>query len=365
MAVNGGGQGVLTPALPTLSDDDFAGLMQAGGFAALIAGRSHIALGLSGGPDSMALCYLLSRWLLRYQKTTTLHALIVDHGLRPESAKEARQVKKSVTGWAQVKPHILTWKVNKPEARIMEAARKARYALIQEYAAKHRIEDLFLAHHLDDQAETVLFRLAKGSGLDGLAGIRAIQNYETLRFCRPLLNVPKVALVALCDCYNLSFVTDPSNNKDQYARPRMRESMKALAREGLTAQRLSLTASRLARAAQALDIISKKSEELIIIKNNTKQIVLNLKVLQSHPHEIAYRIIANRLQAMKPDNQIRMENLESLVADLMYADKFRKRTLGGFVFYAANKESEFVIEREGRASKAPAVGGSQKRKAKR
>ncbi|MCB1721002.1 MAG: tRNA lysidine(34) synthetase TilS, partial [Alphaproteobacteria bacterium] len=117
-----------------------------------VGGAGPIAVAVSGGPDSMALCWLLSRWAV--ERGVKIHVLTVDHGLRPEAAEEAIQVGAWLGGWSQqVEHHILRWKTPADTA-IQEEARKARYGLMAEYCRVHDIRHLFLAHHRDDQAET-------------------------------------------------------------------------------------------------------------------------------------------------------------------------------------------------------------------
>ena len=325
---------------------EFDDILRRQGFLSLIADQKNLAIGVSGGPDSMALCWLLSQWLQKYQPKTKLHALIVDHGLRPESAAESSQVCKTIKAWPCVQAHILSLAGQKPKTRVMEAARHARYALMNKFAAKYVVMSIFLAHHQDDQAETFLFRLAKGSGVDGLAGMRHAQIYDTVRFLRPLLDIPKSRLLALCENEDLFYVQDPSNSMEKYARPRLRQARVVLEREGLTSKRIAMTARRMARAAEALDSTAKKTMPLLVLQRDTIQIVLKLLDLKAQPFDLVYRMLVLALTDLKPSVIIRMENLEALIEDLLLDSPFRKRTLGGFVFQANVKKDSFIISVE-------------------
>src|SRR5690606_21458404 len=128
-----------------------------------------------------------------------IHALTVDHGLRAESAQEAKAVAAWVKDWPRIRHSVLNISALRGQSRRMEQAREKRYEVMARYCADKKIGHLFLAHHLDDQAETFLFRLAKGSGLDGLAAMKPRQRYDdNLVLLRPLLDTPKAALIKIC-----------------------------------------------------------------------------------------------------------------------------------------------------------------------
>ncbi len=178
-----------------------------------------IAVAVSGGPDSLALTLLLDRWARECGGRVI--GLTVDHGLRPESAEEARRV----AGWLGVRGiahDILAWAGEKPTAGLQEAARRARYGLLAEACAARGAPHLAVAHHADDQAETVLFRRERGSGPDGLAGMPAARSLGNCRLIRPLLPWPPAARGATGAAFGPAFVTDPSNRADRYARTGLR-----------------------------------------------------------------------------------------------------------------------------------------------
>ncbi len=308
-----------------------------------------IAVGVSGGADSMALCFALSEYFAR-NSDVVIHAITVDHGLRAASVDEALHVAGQLNNLNNVKHHILKWEHSqKPTARIQEQARFARYDLMQEYMGNYGIKYLFLGHHMDDQAETFLFRLAKGSGVDGLACMADMQvmgNDFTL--CRPMLGVSKVELIEICENNKIDFINDPSNDSDNYARVRIRKSMEVLAAEGLTSKRLSVCANRHARARCALEEISIKAFENSILEKNKKRIVFNLNRVVSNPDEIILRIVLLAMNNFCKEGGYgaRMGRVESLCSNLNSCKPFTKRTLGGIIFECDYNNNQFILYRE-------------------
>ncbi|HBR68472.1 MAG TPA: tRNA lysidine(34) synthetase TilS [Rhodospirillaceae bacterium] len=331
-------------------------VLLSGGFTQLLAGVEKIAVGVSGGPDSMALAHLLCEWALAQKAGPEVHILSVDHGLRPEAAQESVQVGQWVKDWPHAVHAILTAHpepANEPsptiQTRIMENSRGRRYDAFAKYCRAQGIRHLFLAHHQDDQAETFLFRLSKGSGLDGLAAMAPAQDYSgALTLLRPLLTVPKAQLIATCEDRSLSYINDPSNESDKYARPRLRKAREVLEAEGLSAKRLSVTAMRLARARQALDDIAEMALMDIAIEKEPKRIVLNYTVMKAWPGEIGLRVLIKAMNALGRDSDYgpRMEKVEDLFEALMLEPDFRKRTLGGVIIDRDDKKSCVILQVE-------------------
>lgn len=214
--------------------------------------HSRVLLAVSGGPDSTALMLLAHRWRTAAGTATELHVATVDHGLRPESRAEAEAVGALAARLGL--PHaVLTLPAPLPKARLQEAARHARYEALLAHALRVGAGAVATAHTLDDQAETVLFRLMRGSGLGGLAGIPAERPLQTLTILRPLLGRPKAELVALCEAAGVAFAEDPSNRNPRFARTRLRALLPSLAAEGFDAAALARLAGRMARAEAALE----------------------------------------------------------------------------------------------------------------
>ena len=225
---------------PDELDSIFAGLESA----------SAIVAAVSGGPDSTALLHALGCWNSQRSRPRILVATI-DHKLRPEAWAEADAVAAAaaILGLAHFR---LTWRGRKPATGLQEAAREARYGLLAALAREHGASHLVTAHTLDDQAETVLMRLARGSGLAGLGGMRRQGQTRGLVHCRPFLHLPKAALVTACRDHGWPFFDDPSNADPRFARTRWRAILPQLAAEGLDARRLAKLAERAQQAEDAL-----------------------------------------------------------------------------------------------------------------
>ena len=212
----------------------------------------RIAVAVSGGADSLALCLLAERWARA--RGGAVFGLTVDHRLRPESGAEAAQVRRWLA--ARAIPHrTLRW----PGARragggIQEEARAARLALLTAWCRRAGVLHLLLGHQREDQAETALQRLARGSGIDGLAAMAPVRLALEpagggVRLLRPLLSVPRDALPATLAQWDQPWIDDPTNRDRRHARPRLAAAIARLGPEGLSAARLARGAARAAGVA--------------------------------------------------------------------------------------------------------------------
>lgn len=181
--------------------------------------RPEIAVAVSGGRDSLCLALLSDEWVRsRHGK---LVALIVDHGLRPESASEAGATAHTMQAHG-IESVVLRWAGNKRASGLQEAAREARYHLLAAACRERCILHLLVAHHGDDQAETIAMRAAHGSGPDGLAGMAAQVETPDIRLLRPLLPVPRERLTASLVERGVAWIDDPSNVDPRFERARLR-----------------------------------------------------------------------------------------------------------------------------------------------
>ena len=232
-----------------LTSDAFARLMAQ---FAPFERAPRLAVAVSGGADSLALALLANEWARA--AGGTIAALTVDHRLRPESAAEAMQVG-AWLGRHRIEHAILVRVGARPAGDVQAKARAARYGLLEAWCRDHGVLHLLTAHHREDQAETLLLRLGRGSGLDGLAGMPAVAERGSCRVLRPLLSEPRARLAATLTAQGQDWIEDPSNRDPAYARARLRAAAAMLAGEGLTAERLAATAGRLARARAALEAV--------------------------------------------------------------------------------------------------------------
>lgn len=295
-----------------------------------LAAEERLLVAVSGGPDSVALLALLTDWARACAGRPAIHAATVDHGLRPEAAAEAAAV--GLLCRSLDVPHtVLRWEGEKPRSGLQEQARLARYELLAGQARVLGGAVIVTAHTLDDQAETLLMRMAKGSGPAGLAGMRARAVKEGVPLARPLLGVAKLRLVATCLARGLDHASDPSNEDPRFTRVRWRALMPQLAEEGLTPARLAQLASRLARAEQALD---QRAAGLLpaLSTRGGDGLRLDFVGLCREPDEIVIRVLARALAVSQPEAEMRLERLESCALALAEAARrgaALRRTLAG------------------------------------
>ncbi len=206
---------------------------------ALLSCPSPVAVAVSGGADSLALLLLTQRWAR--QTGGRVVALTVDHGLRPNSAQEARRVQEWAVKWG-IEHHILTWEGDKPSSCLQEKARDARYQLLISWCKAHATSTLLLGHHAQDQEETFWLRLSSGSGLTGLSGMRDQWVKDGVTLLRPLLGVQQAHLKEVLKAENQDWIEDPSNENPRFFRGRFRSFLKE---EGLSSERLLKTMEKL------------------------------------------------------------------------------------------------------------------------
>src|SRR5262245_2208256 len=220
-----------------------------------------VALAVSGGSDSTALMVLMAEWLAGTgQDPGALFVLTVDHGLRPQSAGEARSVKEVALSLG-FRHALLPWRGAKPKTGLQAAARAARYALLAEFMRRAGLGLLVTGHTADDQAETLLMRLARGSGVDGLAAMAPLSVLAAPRsacegeilLARPLLAVSKARLRAVLETRGVGWFEDESNSAPIFERSRLRAAQPTLLGLGLTQDSLGRSAQRLQQARAALD----------------------------------------------------------------------------------------------------------------
>lgn len=286
-----------------------------------------LAVATSGGADSMALALLASAWARR--RGGRVVALTVDHGLRPGSRAEARQV----GAWLSergIEHQNLRWSGARPRRGVQAAARAARYRLLGERCRRLGILHLLLAHHREDQAETLLMRLGRGSGVDGLTAMAPVTEGVGGRLLRPLLEVTKGRLVALLHARRQPWIDDPSNRDPAFARARLRATMPELATAGLTPARLAATARRMRRARSALEAAAIDLLAGAAMVHPAGFGVIDPEPLAAAQPEIALRALARMLMCVGGGTYPpRLDRLERLHGALGPAGPATARTLAG------------------------------------
>ncbi len=306
-----------------LSSDDFAALMAPlGPFEA----PPRLAVAVSGGADSLALALLAAEWAKARGGEAV--ALTVDHRLRPDSTDEAARV----GGWLAthgIRHHTLSWDGDKPAADLQAAARHARYRLLGAFCRTSGILHLLLAHHREDQAETLLLRLGRGSGVDGLSAMAASLPTRWGRLLRPLLEVPRQRLRASLEARGQAWIEDPSNANAAFARVRLRHLAPILSAEGMGPERLAATARRLARVRVALEQAVAEAACRFVVLHAAGFARCDASVFTRLPEEISLRLLSRLLLVVGGGEYgPRLDRLERLHAELR-GGLSAARTLGG------------------------------------
>lgn len=311
------------------------------------------AVAVSGGSDSLALMHLLADFA-RAGKLPMPVVLTVDHGLRKDSGDESRQVAR----WAKaagLKAQVLAWRGKKPKSGIEALAREARYRLMGAWMQKQGIATLFVGHTQDDQAETFLLRLARGSGLDGLAAMRArapwpLAGFEELRVARPLLDFSRAELRAFLGQRKQAWLEDPMNDDSAFDRVKLRKLRPILEEAGLSAHRIATAAAHLARARESLELLTDAVLERAV-RFGGKGVLLDPQALTAAPRELGLRALASVLMAVSGQAyRPRFDSLERLFDALARANPRFAATLHGCHIGPAPRDFapfSLLVRREG------------------
>jgi tRNA(Ile)-lysidine synthase len=362
-----------------------------------LAAEPALVLAVSGGPDSTALMVLAAHWARRRKAAPRLCAVTIDHGLRPEARHEAAAVKRLATSLG-VTHRTLRWSGPKPATGLQEKARAARYLLLHAAAQRARARCVLTAHTLDEQAETVLFRMARGSGLAGLGAMARVVLFakllsggtqgrqarkaavcgadadasfaawtmspavlppahcegrqgrpdaqEAVWLVRPFLVLTKARLIATLDESGIAYAQDPSNDDPRFARARLRRLVPMLATEGLTSERLAILARRVRRSEGAVEAMLDDICARFGPHAGADRIALPAEDLRAMPAEIALRLLGRAMGAVGNEGPVELAKLEALsdaLFDAMAGSAKFRRTLAGAM--VSLQRDTIVIER--------------------
>jgi tRNA(Ile)-lysidine synthase len=324
----------------------------AGAFAFLRKYR-RLILAVSGGPDSLALLLLFAEWRRGLSgEAPHVNVATVDHGLRAEAASEAAFVA-SVASKLSLPHATLTWSGEKPKTGIADAAREARYRVLRSYAETFDDRDtaVLTAHHLEDQAETLAMRLARGAGITGLAGMRRerpIASGSPIVLARPLLAFSKARLVATVEAGGFTPVDDPTNHDESHERVRVRRALHRLADAGIEPAALAKSAMRLGAACDALDYAQRTfTRSLALSYGHEVFASLSRDAFAAGPAYLRQAVLAKLIDryggATRPP---RLSEIEALVTTIEEDEKVMA-TLGGAVV-SAGKVTVKVWRESGR-----------------
>jgi len=305
-------------------------------------GRVHagqrIGVAVSGGADSVALLHLLLE--IRERLGIVLFVVHFNHQLR---GKASRADETFVTRLAEeyglpffVGREDIGARSKREKANLEDTARRARYNYFNTLSAEEHLDRIAVAHTAEDQAETVLIRLARGSGLTGLSGMRRSRPVTDagLMLVRPLLGIPKSRLIATLRAENIAFAEDPSNRDPRFTRARLRGLMPKLEEEGLDAPRLALLAGRLARAEEAIRETADAAYDTFGKPIDRRIEFDAADALNLIPDEIALRLLGRAIGEFGDEGPVELRKLEALHSALVNALQTRarvRRSLAGAV----------------------------------
>ena len=312
--------------------------------------HAHVALAVSGGSDSTALMWLASRWAKTLSQPPKISILTVDHGLRPEAAGECARV----ANWARTlgcEAHILTWAGARPASGLQARARDMRYGLMRDWCLAHKATLLVTAHTLEDQAETLLMRLARGSGIRGLSGMRP-DEAGPVPLERPLLKTSRAELRATLSAAGHPWIEDPSNADERFERVRLRKALPLLAELGLTPAAVARSATRLERALEPIEELCRGFLTQHVDMRPEGFALIDLARFRKLDDEIAIQALERLLWRLggggEPPRLMAVEALQQWLR----RGEIQARTLAGCRI--AQRKRHLLIGREaGRISKAP------------
>jgi tRNA(Ile)-lysidine synthase len=340
-------------AADAIRDDELDAL-----FAPLVS-FDFLILAVSGGSDSIAMMLLVARWARRRTAPPKIAVATVDHALRADSRAEAEWVIEQAHAHG-FEAALLTWSGEKPSTGIQDAARAARYFLLTNYAHSLRSGGsaaIVTAHTEDDQAETLLMRLARGSGLDGLAGMspaRALDDQAQVVLLRPLLGVSGGRLRATLHAAGAAWIEDPSNHAERFERVRVRKAHTALSPLGLSNDKIALSARRLRRVQAALDAALGELQRTVRLDLHAGAFAsFDRAEWLVAPEELRLRLVGRLIGSYGgQDEPFRLTQLEALVARMQHA-AFEGATLSGAII--ARHADSFRIQREPGREGLPSV----------
>jgi len=297
--------------------------------------KKKYLVAVSGGPDSLALVALTKAY--SFYKKTKFYYVLVDHNIRKNSAQEAKKVKNLL------KKEFLNLKVlfnkKKITKNIQAEARNIRYGFLKIYCKKHNIKVILTAHNLEDQVETFLMRLSRGSGLKGLSAMKSLSKIDNkISLFRPLLDTQKQFLIEIAKTIFGKYFNDPSNKNEKYLRTKVRNLKKPLEKSGIKYEKIFKSIQNLSLSKTTLEgYLNKVFKELI--KKSNSEILINFKKYKDLNKDIKIAVINRSIKQFKNNYyDLRSKKVENLINNLN-KDNFKNSSLGGCIFF---KKGEYL-----------------------
>ena len=307
-----------------------------------------LAVAVSGGGDSVALLHLLHR-----SGQFDLTVVTVDHQLRRESEAEAAGVR--LMAHELGLPHTTLMWEKPPRKNIQDAARRARRQLISEWAAEAGVQDVALGHTADDQAETFLLRLARGSGVEGLSAMDNIIRDRGLRWRRPLLTARRERLRAYLEGLGITWVDDPSNDDATFDRIKMRRALGALNEAGISVPRIADTTKRLRSARAVLFTATRDLARNVATLNETGEIRIATDRFLAAQDTMKLRLLSEAIRFVAGAYYAPRAHSVTAIIDGLSDGTLEDGCLGGCIIRSADKM--LVIRREPERTGRPVALG--------
>ena len=296
--------------------------------------NENFIVGVSGGPDSLALAFLAKIYSIK--KKIESKFVIIDHKLRKESSKEAKNVQKILKKF-HIVSKILIWKGKKPDKNIQSLARQKRYNLLINYCKRSKFKNILLGHHQDDLLENFFIRILRGSGLKGLVSLNEKNQFENINILRPLLSFKKEDLIFLSKIVFNFYIKDPSNENVKFKRIKIRKLLFELEKDGLDKNKFLKTISNLKQSDAVLNfyVNSNMINNSYFSKKNNK-LFLN-KDFFEQPFEVIFRSFSDSIKKIGENYYpSRGKKLEKMIFEIKKNSPF-KATLGNCVIEKVNQ----------------------------
>ncbi|NUX01053.1 tRNA lysidine(34) synthetase TilS [Wolbachia endosymbiont of Madathamugadia hiepei] len=282
--------------------------------------NNKVAVAVSGGIDSIALLHLMINWTKKGQCPLPI-ALTVNHALRQESQEEAEFVVSYAKELGVEESFILKWEKQNIKGNVQSQARKARYKLLTKWCKSNDVKHLLIAHHKDDQAETFLLRLERGSGIDGLSSMDCKSFFNGIYVLRPLLNFSRSEIEKYANFHRLRWVEDRSNQDLKYRRTLYRNLLKVSDNQETLIGRICLTALHMKRAAKALMHYTRLAFNDCVNVHDLGYIEIKLSEFHKLPEEIALRLLLYSIMVISSKHyKLRYNNLIATFNQILQKD---------------------------------------------
>ena len=303
--------------------------------------KKNYLVAVSGGPDSLALVALSKAYM--FHTKSKFHFVLIDHKIRKNSGLEAKKVQNLLK---KKKINLKVLNNKKIIVKNIQAeARNSRYKILINYCNKNRIQILLTAHNLEDQVETFLMRLSRGSGLKGLSAMKPLSNINTkVKLFRPLLDVKKSFLIKISKNIFGTYINDPSNKDLKFLRTKVRNLKIPLEKSGIKYEQIFRSIQNLTFSKNTLENYLNTIFEKIIKKKNN-EISINYKKYDELSDDIKLALINRSIKLLKNNYyDLRSKKVVNLIESLKKKD-FKKSTLGGCFFFKKDKNLCLKVEK--------------------